>query len=161
MKKRYFAFSLFIFLTLSFMKAFYQTPSKKAVPSPSRDVLRINLQEGDPLSLHPHKAMVKNSRILGNALFERLLRINEKGLPELAAAEKMEISPDQKTYTFTIRPHIWSNGQPVTAYHFESAWKRALSSSEPCPRVDLFYIIKNAKAAKEGEFLWSKLAFTL
>ncbi len=147
MKKRYFAFSLLIFLTLGFMKIFYQTPSKL---SGTQDILRINLQEGDPLSLHPHRAMVTNSRILGKALFEGLLRINEKGLPELAAAEKMEISHDQKTYTFTIRPHVWSNGKSVTAYHFESAWKRALSPSELCPRADLFYPIKNAKAAKEG-----------
>ncbi len=149
-KKHYITFSLLTFLTLGLMKAVYQIPSKESTSSLTRDILRINLQEGNPLTLHPHRAVVKNSRILGNALFERLLRINEKGLPELAAAEKMEISPDQKTYTFTIRPHVWSNGQPVTAYHFESAWKRALSPDEPCSRVDLFYIIKNAKAAKKG-----------
>lgn len=68
----------------------------------------------------------------------------------IEAAGKMRDSSEQKIYTFTIRPHVWSNGKPVTAYHFESAWKQALSLSEACPRVDLFYMIKNIKAAKEG-----------
>ncbi len=158
-KSHYLVFS-FLILLLGFMKTFFQTRENGSKPL-IQNTLRINLQEGDPHSLHPHKGLVRNSRILGNALFERLVRIDENGLPELAAAEKMEISPDQKTYIFTIRPHLWSNGKPVTAYHFESAWKKALTPNYPCPRVFLFYLIKNAKAANKGKISMEQVGITV
>ncbi|MGE5196178.1 MAG: ABC transporter substrate-binding protein, partial [Anaerolineae bacterium] len=116
----------------------------------TQPVLRINLQEGDPLSLHPHQSVEVRCLALQKALFEGLTRNNEKDQIELAAAEKVEVSPEQTVYTFTLRPHLWSNGKPVTAYHFENAWKKALSPTEICFRPEFFYVIKNARAAKLG-----------
>lgn len=146
MKIRYVTFFLIILSVLIFLKLVF---SKGDNPH-ACNIVRINLQTGDPSSLHPHRSTDKNARILVKALFEGLTRIDENGLPALAAAEKMEVSPDQKRYTFTLRPHVWSNGKPVTAYHFEAAWKKALSPNEPCLGAELFYVIKNAKEAKQG-----------
>jgi oligopeptide transport system substrate-binding protein len=113
--------------------------------------LRVNLCEGDPTSLHPQRGSDIRARILGKSLFEGLTRIGTKKEADLAAAEKVEIDPSRRIYTFTLRPHRWSNGAPVTAYHFERAWKQAIHPDSLCGRSDLFYIIKNAKAAKMGE----------
>ncbi|WP_040949471.1 peptide ABC transporter substrate-binding protein [Gorillibacterium massiliense] len=61
------------------------------------------------------------------ATIEGLYTIDEKGVPQLAMAEKADVSADGKTYTFTIRDAKWSNGTPVTAKDFEFAWKRLVN----------------------------------
>lgn len=111
----------------------------------------LNLQEGDPHSLHPHLGVDLRSRCLYLSLFEPLMRRNPSGKLEFAAAEKVDIDPTQRIYTFHIRPHIWSNGEAVTAHHFEQAWRFALDPGSYCIRADLFYPIKNAEKVKKGE----------
>jgi oligopeptide transport system substrate-binding protein len=113
--------------------------------------LRVNISDGDPPSLHPHLRADIRSRILGKALFEGLTRLKEDGKAELAGAERVEISPSGTRYLFSIRPQHWSDGEPLTAAHFERAWKRAIHPEGLCVRSDLFYIVKNAKRAKLGE----------
>jgi oligopeptide transport system substrate-binding protein len=110
--------------------------------------LRVNLLEGDPPSLHPHLGADIRGRILGKSLFEGLTRLGDEGQGELAAAEKVELDPSCTRYTFHIRSHLWSNDQPVTAHHFEQAWKKAIHPDSICARADLFYTIKNARKVK-------------
>lgn len=83
-------------------------------------------------------------------LYECLTRINADGKAELAAAEAVDISQNHLIYTFKLRNNHWSNGTPVTAYHYENAWKSALSPSSNCSRADLLYPVKNAMEAKKG-----------
>lgn len=122
---------------------------KKKMPLGQEQVLKINIQ-GDPPSLNPHLGIDFNCRSLQKALFEGLTRISPQGIPELAAAEQLEISPTKTLYTFTLRKSSWSNGENLTASHFEKAWKKAVSPVSNCLRSDLFYLIKNAKKVKEG-----------
>ncbi|MEO3946617.1 peptide ABC transporter substrate-binding protein [Gorillibacterium sp. CAU 1737] len=58
------------------------------------------------------------------ATIEGLYTIDADGVPQLAAADKADVSADGKTYTFTIRDAKWSNGTKVSAKDFEFAWKR-------------------------------------
>ncbi len=128
-----------------------QKHNKEAVKAMSEEqVLRINNQ-GDPSSLHPHTGIDLQCRNFQKALFEGLTRINPEGLPEYAGAEKIEISPSQLIYTFTIRPMRWTNGEEVLAEHYASAWRTALAPDSNCLRPDLFYPIKNGERAKKGE----------
>jgi peptide/nickel transport system substrate-binding protein len=49
-----------------------------------------------------------------------------------AVCESYTVSEDGLTYTFYLRKDKrWSNGDPVTAYDFEFAWKRAASPETP------------------------------
>ncbi len=41
---------------------------------------------------------------LARMFFEGLTRVNQEDKAELALAEKVDISADGKTYTFTLRP---------------------------------------------------------
>lgn len=116
----------------------------------THSTLTLNLQEGDPPSLNPYVGVDLRSRCLYLSLYEPLMRRHADGTLQLAAAESVEISPDQTIYTFRIRPHVWSNGEPVTSYHFKEAWLFALKPDSPCVRCDLFYPIKNAEKAKKG-----------
>lgn len=121
-------------------------PQKKA-----ESLLRINFQDGDLPSTHPHIGIDYRMRSLQSALFEGITRLDPEGSPQLAAAETCRISEDKKTYLFTLRPSHWSNGEPVTAHQFAQAWKEAIAQGSPCRRADLFYLIKNAERVKKGE----------
>jgi oligopeptide transport system substrate-binding protein len=102
------------------------------------------------ISLDPRIGEDFTSSILLKLLFEGLMRINAQGTLEMAIAQNIQISPDKKTYTFYLRPSVWSDGTPLTSYDFEYAWKKILSPNFTTPAPFFFDIIKNAMAAKNG-----------
>lgn len=119
---------------------------------PRRTVLNLNFQSGDPLSLNPRFAADMPCHILSNLLFEGLTRIARNGGVEPAAAEKIERLSDGKTYRFNLRQSWWSNGEEVSAYHFEKAWKKGIMATiTGCPFPDFFYLFKNAQKARERQ----------
>lgn len=82
-----------------------------------RAILRFNFQAGEPPSLNPRLAHDIRCQILANLLFEGLTQVNQHGIIEPAAAEKIEISSSGLHYTFHLRKAFWSNGEQVTAHH--------------------------------------------
>lgn len=121
------------------------SPALSSKPS----VFRVNIQD-EPHSLDPRKVRQLSGLALVRGLFDGLMRINREGKPDLAVAERVAISPDGKTYTFYLRKSHWSNGDPVTAHDFAYAWKTRLTPDFPSDTADVLYVIKQAKAAKEG-----------
>lgn len=106
-------------------------------------IIRLNFQAGDPPSLNPHLATDIHSDHVAHLLFEGLTRITVAGKVEYTGAEKIEISPCGRHYTFHLRPNFWSNGEAVTAYHFERSWKRALMGIPLSVFSNFFFSIKN------------------
>ena len=99
-----------------------KSPQKEARP------LRINFQEGDLPSLHPHDLVIYLRGLsIAKVLYEPLTRVNADGKVELAGAKSVELSPDKLRYTFVLRDNSWSDGTPVTAHQYENAWKSALA----------------------------------
>jgi len=116
----------------------------------NRQNLRIAL-DYPVVSLDPRiGGYVVSSNIL-RLLFEGLTRFNRNGQIENALAESIEVSSNSLQYTFKLRPTLWNDGSPVTAYDFEYAWKKILSPDFKTAFAYLFYPIKNAKEAKEGK----------
>lgn len=113
--------------------------------------LTINLDSGPPPSLNPYVGVDLRSRCLYLALYEPLMRRNASGGLEYAAAEKVDVDPSRTVYTFRLRPHCWSNGEPVTSRHFAESWKHALTPGSFCVKADLLYLIKNGEKAKKGQ----------
>lgn len=118
--------------------------------SGSKTELRVST-ESDIQTLDPRLARDLTTIRALSSVYEGLFRSNEHGGYDLAAAEQFEISPDKKTYTFTIRPAVWSDGSPVTAQDFEQTWKSTLSPHFPAPNAYQLYSVKGAKEAKEGK----------
>jgi oligopeptide transport system substrate-binding protein len=67
-----------------------------------------------------------STQILDNVM-EGLYRLDPDENPVPAQAERVDISDDGLTYTFTLRDGLkWSNGDPVTSLDYKYAWMRAL-----------------------------------
>ncbi|PWW19125.1 oligopeptide transport system substrate-binding protein [Cytobacillus oceanisediminis] len=112
--------------------------------------LRVNINT-EPPSLNPGLAEDSTSGTVLRQVLEGLTRIGQDGKPENAMAEDVQISEDQKTYTFKIRDAKWSNGDPVTAKDFEYAWKWALDPANNSTYAYQLYYIEGAEAANTGE----------
>jgi len=83
---------------------------------------------GDPQTLDPARAEdVQAFRVLLD-LYEGLVVADADGEIIPGVAESWDVSSDGLTYTFHLRSGArWSNGEPVTAYHFLAGFQRTLS----------------------------------
>lgn len=123
---------------------------------PASRVLRVNIRS-EPRTLDPARARDLQSITLVRMLFEGLTRVNHGENIEPAVAEKIDISEDLCTYTFHLRDSFWTNGDRVTASDFVYAWKRILHPSQLAENAFQMYVIKNAKACKEGSLSLDEL----
>lgn len=128
---------------------------QKSSGKPS-STLNMSIEE-DPKTLDPRQVRDLSGTTIIHMLYEGLTRLNEDGDPILALAESVSIEEDQKTYTFKLRKSSWSDGTPVTAYHFENSWKSVLDPKFPAPNAYQLYVIEGAKAAKEGKISLDKV----
>lgn len=116
----------------------------------STQLLRISTLS-DPQSLDTRIGRDLNSANAYRMLYEGLLRVGNKGQLAPGIAESIELSPDQKVYTFKLRESVWSNGDKLTAKDFEETWKSMLVPSFPAPNANQLFAIKGAKDFKEGK----------
>ncbi|HVT88032.1 MAG TPA: peptide ABC transporter substrate-binding protein [Tepidisphaeraceae bacterium] len=110
----------------------------------------IFVNRGDIGTLDPNRMSWMQDIRIGYALWEGLYALDPDTLdPIPGAAEKIEQSEDNLTYTFHLRENgRWSNGDPVTVDNFIFAWKRMLE--EPGDYTYLLFYIKGARAYSEA-----------
>lgn len=76
--------------------------------------------------------------------------VNAEVIP--AGATSWRASADGKTWTFTIRDGWnWSNGDPVTAYDYEYAFRAIVDPATASPTSWRLGLIENASAVTNGE----------
>lgn len=105
----------------------------------------------DPTTFDPRLERTLDASTYLRMLYEGLMRADVQGNVQPALAKSIALSKDLKTYTFTLTPSFWSNGDPLTAHDFVSSWKSLLSPAIPSPNAYQFYMIKGAKEVKEGK----------
>lgn len=115
---------------------------------PGVDFIWINGAE--PQSLDPAQITGQLDGRLASALFEGLVTRDSTGRLVPGIAERWEISPDGKTYTFHLRRATWSNGDPLTAYDFYHSWRRALHPKTASPYAEVFFAIQGAEDFHQG-----------
>ena len=107
---------------------------------------------GEPRVLDPALAEgIPESNVLFG-LYEGLVRADGATLePRPGVATSWDVSPDQMTYIFHLRPDAqWSNGAPLTARDFVGSWRRALSPKLAGLLTYYMYPLKNAEAYNKG-----------
>lgn len=116
----------------------------------SRSILRLNFASA-PDSFNPRYAVFSNSINIYPFLYDGLYRNGPNGKPIPSLAESVEISPDGLHFTFHLKKTFWSNGDPVTAYDFEHAWKWMLTPTNPALYSDRLYVLKNGKLVHQDK----------
>lgn len=118
---------------------------------PPADVTIINGNE--PESLDPHIVTGVSEMRITKALFDGLFRLDpHDASPVPALAERWEISPDGKTYTFHLRPNaVWSTGEPITSADVVWSWFRALSPATAGDYAGQLFCIKGAEDWYNGK----------
>jgi oligopeptide transport system substrate-binding protein len=85
-------------------------------------------------------------------LFEGLTSFDQRGNPQPGVAERWEISPDGRVYTFHLRNNAqWSNGDPVTSNDFVRSWERTLKPETASEYAGQLYYIHNGRPFNEGK----------
>jgi len=101
----------------------------------------------EPESLDPAIVTGVAEMRLTKALFEGLLRIDgTSGRPIPALAERFDISPDGRVYTFQLRSNlIWSTGEPITSEDVVYSWRRVLDPATAADYAGQLFHLKNAE----------------
>lgn len=88
----------------------------------------------EPTTLDPAKIPDLYTAELLVHSFESLTRYNDKNEIEPCLAEKWEVSPDGKTYTFHLRAGVkFHNGRELVADDVKYSWERALAPKTGSP----------------------------
>jgi len=105
----------------------------------------------EPDSLDPQKARsVEAQRVLRD-ICEGLTTLDKSGGVAPGLAEKWEVSPDGKTYTFTLRQDArWSNGQPVVAADVVAGLRRLVDPATGSQYAEVVDVIANASDIVAG-----------
>jgi oligopeptide transport system substrate-binding protein len=108
------------------------------------------VNRGDVKTLDLSKMSYLQDIRLAYALWEGLYTLDPVTLePVAGCAEPIEVSADQKTYTFHIRPDArWTNGDPLMASDFIFGWKRMLD--EQGEYAELLQYIEGAKEYQDA-----------
>ncbi len=120
-------------------------------PTPAAATLRLALG-GTPATLDPALQRDPWERALASFYTEALLTVR----PDLtdvapAAARSYDVSPDGLVYTFHLQPGgRFSDGTPVTAADFVTAWRRLIDPRVASPHADLFAGIVSGGAYAEA-----------
>lgn len=141
--------SLIYPLTLTLLIGCSPNEPPKPPKEPTK-VIRISLSD-DVTTLDPRHSRNLISNTAVRMLYEGLMSVNNDGKLALRLAEKVDVSPDQKTYTFTLRDAKWSNGDPVTSYDFAYSWKTTLDPKFVAPNAYQLFDLLHAKEIKEGK----------
>jgi oligopeptide transport system substrate-binding protein len=108
-------------------------------------------EAGDPATFDPQlTATVIEADVLYD-LFEGLLTYDAAGKLIPGAAESWRVSPDGRTYVFSLREAQWSNGDPVRASDFVFTFQRLLDPATGAEYANLYYPIRNAEAVNKGK----------
>lgn len=127
-------------------------PRESAVEAGNREQVLHRGIGHDLADLDPHLATQAGDYDVLSALCEGLVAEDPVDLhPVPGVAERWDVSADQLTYTFFLRPGArWSNGDPVTAQDFIASWRRMLTPTLGADNANLLYLIQGAEGFHQG-----------
>jgi len=107
----------------------------------------VFVNRGDVFTLDPQRMSWLTDMQIAYCLYEGLVRWNTEDFSiELAAADHLEVSNEERTYTFSIKEAAkWSNGASVTAHDFRYSWMRLLTPDTASDYSNFFFSIKGAQ----------------
>lgn len=126
-------------------------PQTERAPCPSGERCLEYGNGNDPSSLDPQIATATNEAAILRELFEGMFSDGPDGAPVPGVAQVSETSKDGLTWTFHLRPEVWSDGAPLTANDFVFAYRHMLDPKTGSSYAYLLYVLKNAEAVNAGK----------
>jgi peptide/nickel transport system substrate-binding protein len=122
-----------------------------APKAPSRRELIDSRDNYDPRSLDPALSTdVPTGRAVGY-LFDGLTRFTPDAKVEPALAERWDVSPDGRRYTFHLRLGVaFHDGSPFTSHNVVSSWQRALDPATKSGAAQFLFPIEGAREFNGG-----------
>lgn len=119
-------------------------------PLPPADLVLHNGRE--PETIDPHLLTGQADGRIGSALFEGLTRYDPvTGNAIGGLAESWSLSPDGRSYTFTLRTNAaWSTGQPITAQDVVWSCQRAVDPRTAADYASQYFYIENGESICNG-----------
>ena len=119
---------------------------------PSRHALIDSRDTYDPRSLDPAQSTdVPTGRVVAY-LFDGLTRFQPDASVSPSLAERWDVSPDGRTYTFHLHPGVkFQNGAPLTSRDVVASWTRVLLPATKSGAASFLYAIRGARDVAEGK----------
>ena len=128
-------YALAVLVTIAAITSLYALEQSLLVQIPAYGGTLTEGEVGNPRFINPLLAISDADRDLSTLTYAGLMGLSGDGSFVPVLAENYEISPDGKTYTFTLRANArFSDGSPVTAddvvYTVQEAQNAAINSPE-------------------------------
>ncbi len=120
-----------------------------AEPAPAPMRFRVT---ADPTTLDWNLAHTNYEAVIVRNIMEGLAGVDADLKAQPALAERWDVSPDGKTYTFHLRQGVkWSDGQPLKASDFVESWLRLIDPATGSTYSSYLADIENAERFRSGE----------
>lgn len=118
----------------------------QAYPSESGGTM-VNAMIGEPSSLISMIAGEAPSSAISSNIFNTLLKYNQDLDLTGELVENWQISTDQKTITFKLKPSLtWADGKPLTSADVLWTWQAVTDDKNGSPYAADYQLVKNAEA---------------
>lgn len=118
----------------------------KSYPSQDGGTM-ISAMPGEPSGLIFMVAGESASAAIASNIFNSLLKYNGNLDIEGDLAESWQISDDQKTITFKLKPNLlWADGKPLTSADVLFTWKTVTDENTRSPYASDYQLVSNAEA---------------
>ena len=105
----------------------------------------------DPETLDPALSQLVIEQTILQDLLVGLFTFDDAGHAVPGMATAWRTSPDGLVWTFDLREARWSDGTPVTAGDFVTAFRRLMDPATASAYAYLFYLIDGAEAVNSGK----------
>jgi peptide/nickel transport system substrate-binding protein len=117
----------------------------KTYPSQSGGTL-IDAMIGEPSGLISMIAGESASSAISSNIFNKLLKYDKNLELEGELAKSWDISADQKTITFKLKPDLkWADGKPLTSADILWTWKAVIDEKTGSPYASDYQLVKKAE----------------
>jgi len=113
----------------------------------------INAMTGEPSGLISMIAGESASSAISSNIFNSLLKYDKNLELEGDLTANWQISTDQKTITFKLKPHLkWADNQPLTSADVLFTWQAVTNEKNASPYASDFLLVKKAETPDQQTF---------